>query len=151
MELQLPQGARSKNFEDPTKLPNESVQKLPWEGGGGSCNFFFNSSSIVSLFIHIMSSFVVTFHPLCNSSYILCNISQYIHFFLMLYNMNEKLKKCLHIMDEKLHLQWLFYFIFGHTMDLKYHFASGNHDFSRNLRPFLLGNHGYPRTWVHLP
>jgi hypothetical protein len=94
----------SKNFEAPTKLPNESVQKLLWEGGG-SCNFF------------------STLHPLCHFLSILCHhvFSPFIHYVIfhtyyatfhnkkflkkMLYNMNEKLKKCLHIMDEKLHFE----------------------------------------------
>ncbi len=65
---------RSKNFEAPTKLPNESVQKLPWEGGGVAT--FFQLFILVPLFIHIMSSCVFTFHPLCNFPYILHNISQ---------------------------------------------------------------------------
>jgi hypothetical protein len=35
----------------------------------------------------------------------------------MLYNMNEKLKKCLQIMDEKLHFEFIFYKKIGHNTD----------------------------------
>jgi len=81
----------SKNFEAPTKLLNESVQKLPWEGGGVATFF--------QLFIHC-----ATFYPyyviMC---FHLSSIMQ--HFTIksfknMLYNMNEKLKKWLHIMGD---------------------------------------------------
>jgi hypothetical protein len=38
-------------------------------------------------------------------------------FFKMLCNMNEKLKKCLQIMDEKLHFEFNFFLKIGHNTD----------------------------------
>jgi hypothetical protein len=57
------------DLEAPTKLLEESVKKMPWEGGG------------VATFHSTMASFVFNIHTLYNFSSILCNI--FLHLFIV--------------------------------------------------------------------